>query len=174
MSKILIVSDSHGSTDLLEGIEKIHGHDADLMIHCGDSELAEDDPAIKSFKSVRGNCDFLANLPDDETHVINGVKIFVTHGHLYSVKSTLGNLFYKAKELQADIVCFGHSHILGAEMVDDVLFINPGSIRLPRGRKERTYIILNLEQGKAILQIHDYGNGEMVELRQEFTLHKKQ
>ncbi|MEH7885888.1 metallophosphoesterase [Bacillus sp. JJ1609] len=173
MCKILIVSDSHGSTELLEGIEKLHGQDAVLMIHCGDSELAEDDAAIKSFRSVRGNCDFLGNFPDDDTHVIKGVKIFVTHGHLYSVKTTLGNLFYKAKELQADIVCFGHSHILGAEMVDDVLFINPGSIRLPRARKERTYVILELKEGKAMLQIHDYGNGEMTELRQEFTLPKK-
>jgi uncharacterized protein len=173
MCKILIVSDSHGSTELLEGIEKLHGQDADLMIHCGDSELAEDDAAIKSFRSVSGNCDFLGNFPDDDTHVINGVKIFVTHGHLYSVKTTLGNLFYKAKELQADIVCFGHSHILGAEMVDDVLFINPGSIRLPRARKERTYVILELKEGRAMLQIHDYGNGEIAELRQEFTLPKK-
>lgn len=173
MSKILIVSDSHGSAELLEDIEKLHGHDADLMIHCGDSELAEDDTAIKGFKSVKGNCDFLGNFPDDDTHVINGVKILVTHGHLYSVKTTLRNLFYKAKELQADIVCFGHSHILGAEMVDDVLFINPGSIRLPRVRKERTYVILELKERKATLQIHDYGKGEMVELRQEFTLPKK-
>ncbi|MGA9226533.1 MAG: metallophosphoesterase [Mesobacillus sp.] len=173
MCKILIVSDSHGSAELLEGLEKLHGQDVDLMIHCGDSELAEDDAAIKSFRSVRGNCDFLGNFPDDDTHVINGVKIFVTHGHLYSVKTTLGNLFYKAKELQADIVCFGHSHILGAEMVDDVLFINPGSIRLPRARKERTYVILELKDGKAMLQIHDYGNGERLELRQEFILPKK-
>ncbi|MEH7442376.1 metallophosphoesterase [Bacillus sp. JJ1122] len=173
MCKILIVSDSHGSAELLEGIEKLHGQDVDLMIHCGDSELAEDDAAIKSFRSVRGNCDFLGDFPDEDTHVINGVKIFVTHGHLYSVKSTLGNLFYKAKEIDADIVCFGHSHVLGAEMVDDVLFINPGSIRLPRARKERTYIILELKDGKAMLQIHDFGNGEMAELRQEFTLPKK-
>jgi putative phosphoesterase len=172
MAKLLIVSDSHGSTELLEEIEKLHGEEVDLMIHCGDSELSEDDAAIRNYKSVKGNCDFLGSFPEDETHLINGVKIFATHGHHYSVKSTLGNLFYKAKELQANIVCFGHSHILGAEMVEDVLFINPGSVRLPRGRTERTYIILELTAGKALLQIHDYGKGELVDLRQEFTLSK--
>lgn len=172
MSKVLIVSDSHGSTEVLEGIEKLHGNDVDLMIHCGDSELSESDAAIVNFSSVKGNCDFYGNFPDDDTHVVNGVKIFVTHGHLYSVKSTLVNLYYKAKELQADIVCFGHSHLLGAEMVDDVLFINPGSIRLPRSRTEKSYAILELENEKAILRIYDYGNGELTELRQEFSLHK--
>lgn len=172
MSKVLIVSDSHGSTELLEGIEKLHGNDVELMIHCGDSELDEDAAAIKNFKSVKGNCDFYGNFPEDDMHVINGVNILVTHGHLYSVKTTLGNLFYKAKELQADIVCFGHSHILGAEMVDDVLFINPGSIRLPRGRAERTYAILELDDKKATLRIYDYGHGEMTGLRQGFSLHK--
>jgi uncharacterized protein len=174
MSKVLIVSDSHGSTELLEGIEKRHGNDVELMIHCGDSELDEEAAAIKNFKSVKGNCDFYGNFPEDDRHVLNGVNIFVTHGHLYSVKTTLVNLFYKAKELQADIVCFGHSHILGAEMVDDILFINPGSIRLPRGRKERTYAILELDDKKATLRIYDYGHGEMTGLRQEFSLHKSQ
>ncbi|NKE06351.1 MULTISPECIES: metallophosphoesterase [Mesobacillus] len=172
MSRVLIVSDSHGSTEVLEGIENLHGNDVDLMIHCGDSELSESDAAIVNFSSVKGNCDFYGNFPDEEIHAINGVRIFVTHGHLYSVKSTLVNLYYKAKELQADIVCFGHSHLLGAEMVDDVLFINPGSIRLPRGRTEKSYAILELESGKAILRIYDFGIGEISELKQEFSLHK--
>lgn len=172
MSKVLIVSDSHGSAELLEGIENLHGNEADLMIHCGDSELAEDDAVMKNFKSVKGNCDFYGDFPDDAVHVVNGEKIFVTHGHLYSVKSTLVNLYYKAKELQANIVCFGHSHNLGAEMLDGILFINPGSIRLPRGRQERTYVILELAQGKAVLRVYDYGHGEMTGLRQEFSLHK--
>lgn len=173
MSRVLIVSDSHGSTELLEKIEKQHGQYVDLMIHCGDSELSEMDAVMKKFSSVKGNCDFYGDFPDDVTLEINGSKVFVTHGHLYSVKSTLVNLFYKAKELEANIVCFGHSHILGAEMIEDVLFINPGSIRLPRGRKERTFIILELEQEKATVQIHDFGKGEIIGLRQEFSLHKQ-
>ena len=62
----------------------------------------------------------------------------VTHGHLFNVKSGLMKLRYKALEQNANIVCFGHSHILGIEKVDDILFINPGSIRFPReGEKKR-------------------------------------
>ena len=174
MGRILIVSDSHGSTELLEGIEKKHRNEVDLMIHCGDSELAETDAAICNFKSVKGNCDFFGDFPEQDTHEIDGKKVLVTHGHLYSVKSTLVNLFYKAKEMQADVVCFGHSHLLGVEMVEDVLFINPGSIRLPRSRTERSYVILELDEGKASLEIYDYGQGELVELRQEFSLPKRE
>ena len=43
------------------------------------------------------------------------------------------NLKYKAEEVNADIVCFGHSHVLGAEVIDGRLFLNPGSIRLATG-----------------------------------------
>jgi uncharacterized protein len=173
MVKILIVSDSHGSAEMLEKVERLHGQEVSLILHCGDSELSESDPAIKNFKSVKGNCDFYGDFPEDETHEISGIKIFVTHGHLYSVKTTLANLFYKAKETGADIVCFGHSHLLGVEMIEDVLFLNPGSIRLPRGRKERTYIILELDGEKAIVRIYDYEKGELLDLKQEFSLHKK-
>ncbi|HAQ08103.1 MAG TPA: YfcE family phosphodiesterase, partial [Bacillus bacterium] len=132
------------------------------------------DGSICNFKSVKGNCDFFGDFPEQDTHEIDGKKVLVTHGHLYSVKSTLVNLFYKAKEMQADVVCFGHSHLLGVEMVEDVLFINPGSIRLPRSRTERSYVILELDEGKASLEIYDYGQGELVELRQEFSLPKRE
>ena len=37
----------------------------------------------------------------------------------------------------AQVACFGHSHVLGAELIDGVLFINPGSILLPRQRVEK-------------------------------------
>lgn len=50
------------------------------------------------------------------------------------------SLTYRAKELNAQIVCFGHSHILGAEMMDHILFINPGSLLKPRGHKEKALL----------------------------------
>lgn len=173
MRKVLIVSDSHGSTEVLEEIARRHSKEVDLMIHCGDSELSEKDPAIVNYRAVKGNCDFYGKFPDQEVHDINGRKILVTHGHLYSVKSTLVNLYYKAEEEEADIVCFGHSHALSAEMVGDVLFINPGSIKLPRGRIEKTYVLLDLDRNKVVLRIFDYESGELPELTKEFSLHKK-
>ena len=56
-----------------------------------------------------------------------GKKIFITHGHLYNVKYTLNNLYYAAREKNADIVCFGHTHNPMSEYVDGLYVLNPGS-----------------------------------------------
>ncbi|WP_404329462.1 metallophosphoesterase family protein [Mesobacillus maritimus] len=172
MSKILIVSDSHGSTELLDAIKAKHASEVDQMIHCGDSELSEDNESISGFTSVKGNCDFYGDFPEEALVEVDGYKILVVHGHLYSVKSSLLSLSYRAEEAGANIVCFGHSHLLGAEKIQDVLFINPGSIRLPRGRHERTYVILELKDGKADLRVYDFDLGEMGSLTQEFSVSK--
>src|SRR5690606_34766909 len=138
MDKVLIVSDSHGLAEELMELKNRHSHETGLMIHCGDSELSAADPAIEDFLVVRRNCDMENKFRDEIITDYAGLRFLVAHGHRYSVKRTLLRLLYRAQEVEADIVCFGHSHILGAEMVDNILFINPGSLRLPRARRERT------------------------------------
>ncbi|NMD70679.1 metallophosphoesterase [Bacillus sp. DNRA2] len=170
MTKALIVSDSHRFVEELDHIKKKHQHEVDVMIHCGDSELFFDQPEIEGFVTVRGNCDYEMKYPDEQVVEFAGLKIFVTHGHLFSVKSTLMNLYYRAQELGANIVCFGHSHMLGMEQIDDILFINPGSIRLPRGRKERTYCILEQVENQLEVSVYDLDKGEIAALKQRFLL----
>ncbi len=70
-------------------------------------------------------------------------------------------LKYKAETEKADIVCFGHSHVLGAEVVDGTLYLNPGSIRLPRERLEKTYMILDLKENTIIMSVFDV-NGRQI------------
>ncbi|WP_394233147.1 metallophosphoesterase family protein [Niallia oryzisoli] len=168
--KVLIVSDSHGMTTELEKLKKIHENEVDYFIHCGDSELSPDDPAIQGFVTVRGNCDFYDEFPEDIVKEVGNRKILITHGHRYSVKSNLLKLSYRAKEEAADIACFGHSHYLGAEMIHGTLFINPGSIRLPRGRRERTYLTVELQEHSYELKVYDIDRGEVPELGQVFSL----
>jgi uncharacterized protein len=170
MNRILILSDSHGETESLADIRKRHEIEVELMIHCGDSELSSVNQAIHGFSVVRGNCDYDARFPDELVEQCGSYRLFITHGHLYSVKSTLMNLYYRSKEAQAQIVCFGHSHILGAEMFEGTLFINPGSTLLPRMRKEKTYVILELEVGKARVRVFETDGTEIVELEREFVL----
>jgi uncharacterized protein len=170
MSKVLIVSDSHGLTKELKVIRERHLNEVDLMIHCGDSELMPTDKAISGYLTVMGNCDFGAEYPLETTSEVAGRKFFITHGHRYSVKSTLMTLKYKAEEYHADIVCFGHSHVLGAEVVGGILFINPGSIRLPRERFEKTYVILDLQTDKVNLSVFELSGRELTQLAQEFIL----
>ncbi|PLR98065.1 metallophosphoesterase [Bacillus sp. T33-2] len=172
MAKILIVSDSHGSAGILGKLKARHRQEVDLMIHCGDSELEADDLAISHYTAVRGNCDFHPGFLEEAVEEVNGHRILITHGHRYNVKASLLSLSYRAEEVKADIVCFGHSHQLGAELIKGVLFINPGSILLPRGRRERTYVILELTENHAYIRVFDYDRGELEELNMSFPLLK--
>ncbi len=160
--KILVVSDSHGQTeDLIQLQNKLK--DATIaMIHCGDSELEYDDVVLQPFIYVKGNCDYGQAFAAEVVKEIGGFRFFITHGHLYNVNMTLQNLSYKAHELGANIVLFGHTHRAGSEMSrDGILFINPGSISSPRGRKERTYVILTIQDKKIDVSFYDHEGNDV-------------
>lgn len=172
MSKVLVISDSHGLTKELEVIRQRHINDVDVMIHCGDSQLMPDDRAMTGYITVMGNCDFGGGFPLETVFEISGYKFFITHGHRYSVKTSLMNLKFKAEEMAANIVCFGHSHVLGAEVIGGTLFLNPGSIRLPRERLEKTYVILDLNDEMVKMSVYDVDGKELNDLACEFTLQR--
>ena len=139
--KLLIMSDTHSATNLMEQVIEQHQQEVDAIIHCGDSELNASYFYNTPIRVVRGNCDMDDRFPLEELFTVQDLKVLVVHGHKYNVKSTLMPLFYRAQEVQASVVCFGHSHLLGAEMQGGILFINPGSLQQPRGRKEKSYAI---------------------------------
>jgi uncharacterized protein len=168
--KVLIVSDSHGLTQELEEIKKRHSEEVDAFIHCGDSELPPHSSELQNFLYVRGNCDFSKEFPLERIEDISGIRFFITHGHRYNVKMTLMNLYYRAQEINAKIVCFGHSHIAGAESINGTLFINPGSIYLPRMRKEKTYVLLEISDGKAKVCFYDIQGNKLPSLTQSFSI----
>lgn len=175
MPKVLIMSDSHGLTDEVEEIKARHSSDVDAMIHCGDSELDYDSKPLEHFHYAKGNCDFDPEMSDHQVVEIEGITFFVTHGHLLRIKSTLMPLYYKAKEAGAQVACFGHSHIAGAEKVEDLLLINPGSIRLPRDHKEPSYTILSWDASEqATLQYYHTDGRPMKDLKLETTLAAKE
>ena len=70
----------------------------------------------------------LTKLGDDEKVIeIEGVRIFATHGHLYSVKSTLARLAERAKSEGCRIALYGHTHCAREDDIDGVTLINPGN-----------------------------------------------
>ncbi|TRM12882.1 metallophosphoesterase [Lentibacillus cibarius] len=141
MPEVVIVSDSHGSTDELKIIKERHS--PEYMIHCGDSELDMDAPELDGFVKVAGNCDVDVRFPEEQTSQIGDLYFFIAHGHLHQVKSNPLAIAYRAQELKAQVVCFGHTHIAGAKKVGQQLLINPGSVLLPRRRTEKTYALMN-------------------------------
>lgn len=162
MTQILIMSDSHGYTKEIDEIN--HRHNLQYNIHCGDSELPYDAEEIKDFTIVAGNADMFSYLKDEEIIDVDGLKILVTHGHLYAVKLDLQRLSDRAQEVGADIVCFGHSHLVHAGTIDHILYVNPGSIRFPRGREEGTYIIMEIDKEKNVtVRFHEVTTGKAID-----------
>ena len=135
--KILVFSDSHGKSKHIDEALKIHGGVCDLVIFLGDG--LSDIEYIKgkypgiTFFSVKGNCDFFAGgYPNYSVLDLDGIKVLVTHGHLFGAKGGYERLVYLALEKEADAVFFGHTHVPTCEIVEcndkQIHLFNPGSI----------------------------------------------
>ena len=166
--KLLIMSDTHGDADIIQTVKNYYP-DVDKVIHCGDSELSYDHPFLQGVDRVRGNCDYFEDqFPDDLILDVDSDRIYIAHGHHFKVKTTLIPLSYRVEEVGATICCFGHSHLLGAEKIGDTLFLNPGSLRKPRGRKEKSFILLEITDTQYIVKCYSENNI----LLNEFTFDK--
>ena len=131
--KYLVVSDNHGDREILVDLVSKYRGEVDRMFHCGDSELSPSDDLWQEFLVVKGNCDYYDDFPTSIVEKTVEDIVFMTHGHLTNVRFDLTPLSLKAHEKKATIVLFGHTHEIGCEMRENILFLNPGSIRLPRG-----------------------------------------
>lgn len=131
---VAVVSDTHRHSHVFNQIIEL-SKDTDMMIHLGDN-LEDARELEKSYKgniiSVKGNCDFMNSAPSERIEIIGEKRIFITHGHKYDVKYDLLRLKYRAIEVEADIVLFGHTHQSLALYEQGIWFINPGSAALPR------------------------------------------
>ena len=109
----LIVSDLHGRENhlcrLLERVGKL-----DYIFFLGDgyanaAALCVSSPA--AFVGVKGNCDsFFCDATEEMTLDIDGVRIFLHHGHTSGVKHGLGGACAEALRREADVCLFGHTH----------------------------------------------------------------
>lgn len=129
--RILVVSDTHGNEQNLRQA-LLAQPTAEIVIHLGDGEeelerVKRSFPE-KMFLQVRGNCDWGSNLPDRGEYTAEGVKIFYTHGHLYSVKSGLYTVVSAARERKAQVLLFGHTHQPLTDYEDGLHIMNPGSL----------------------------------------------
>ncbi|BEP29859.1 metallophosphoesterase [Helicovermis profundi] len=148
MIKIGILSDSHGKDEnIRKFVCEIEKKNIDLIFHLGD--LKSDCEIIKKYTnkkiySVLGNCDYMSSGNMDLLLNIEGIKFFLTHGHKYGVKYSLNNIYYKAKELNADVVLFGHTHSPFIIKEKDLEIINPGSLSFPRGKLGKSYAVITV------------------------------
>ena len=120
IKRLIIASDSHKHSDKLSLIN-MYEDDNDIKdityILVGDSEDEEDN--IRPFISVRGNMDFYP-YPIKLELVIYNHRILIYHGHI------------RCNNNNCDVVIQGHTHVFKNEMIDKVLYLNPGSVTYPR------------------------------------------
>lgn len=156
--KLLVISDIHGSLFYLQkmieifeknsydkililGDELYHGPRNPLPKNYSPKEVAE---LLNRYKNkiiaVRGNCDSEVDqmvleypmMSDYNLIFWNNKKIFMTHGHTYNINNPL-------PMEEGDILIYGHFHIPMINIENNRIFLNPGSISLPKENFQNSF-----------------------------------
>lgn len=159
--KLMIASDIHGSAyycrKLMHAYEKEKADKllllGDLLYHGPRNDLPRDyDPKqvigmLNGIKEeilcVRGNCDtevdqMVLEFPIMAEYCILYIEnhmLFCTHGHRFSLEEP--PLLKKG-----DILLHGHTHVPKCMQQDNFLYLNPGSVSIPKEDSPRGYMIL--------------------------------
>lgn len=150
-ARIVVISDSHGDTDALRRVLE-QQPTARAIFHLGDGaremeSLAETCSA--PVYQVLGNCDSrLLQHPPTQEVVLGGCRIFATHGHLYGVKHDIYRLTCAAREREATLALFGHTHTPFTAYEEGLYLVNPGSVS-HRG----TYATVDIDRGALLSTI---------------------
>lgn len=166
--KILVFSDSHGNPSNISKAIKMHPY-AELLIHLGDGindlyKIKETYPDYEAV-TVYGNFEdsFFVKKSENTFNCVtaNGKKIFLCHGHRYSVGFSKQNLIYAALEQGADIALFGHTHVkhneylpperLNTDTEKGLYLFNPGSISRPRDSIYASFGIIEIRDDGILL-----------------------
>lgn len=158
--KILFISDIHGIDINLRKIESIVDNEKiNKLVVLGDLYYAgplynkKYDVNSNNVKDIltkysdkiiclRGNCDSDVDVKVSDFPICNnlslicidGLDIYLTHGNEY-------NLEKNKKFNRNGILVYGHEHIPYIKKKGDMLYINVGSISLPRDNNKSTYMI---------------------------------
>lgn len=158
--KALFISDIHGIYQNLEYIENIIKKEKiEKLIVLGDlyycgptySYIYEvNSQKVKDFLTkhrdilicMKGNCDSDVDLKVSDFPICNNlsllyidnINIYITHGNEYNQEK---NSKFNSK----DVLVYGHEHIPYIKKNNDMIYINVGSISLPRNNNKPTYMI---------------------------------
>lgn len=158
--KYFIASDIHGSLkhakSLFEAFEREQADRilllGDLLYHGPRNDLPEEyNPKavielLNQYKKyilcVRGNCDtevdqMVLNFPIMADYAIlsqGEVVVYATHGHVFGENNP-------PAIQKGDILLCGHTHIPACAQKEDYIYMNPGSVSIPKEDSWRGYII---------------------------------
>lgn len=179
--KIIFISDIHGSAVAMKFMENIFNEETpDCIVILGDQlyhgprnplpigyDPEKTAELLNKYKgkiiAVKGNCDsevdqMVLDYPimAEYSHILlKNKKIFLTHGHKYTYEKI-------PKLNNGDIYAFGHTHLPVLEKKNDLIFLNPGSISLPKNDNLPSYAVLTDDE-IAIFTINNYQNVSKVQ-----------
>lgn len=158
--KILVFSDSHGSTFVMDEVLKSPPRGLTAVFHLGDGSeegerLMQKHPEY-AYVGVRGNCDILDVRRKETVYTTRGgVRFMLTHGHAYGVKSSLDGAAITAAAEDASVLLYGHTHIADDRVVrtavGDVRAVNPGSVRMAE------YAVITVDDGEITVELKRHG-----------------
>ena len=158
--KLLIASDIHGSAYYCEKLIEAYVYEnadkllllGDILYHGPRNDLPHEyEPKtviamLNAMKDkilcVRGNCDTEVDqmvlefpcMADYALLSLDGVTVYATHGHVYN-EAKLPPI------TDGDILLCGHTHIPKCEKHDKFIYMNPGSVSIPKDNSYNGYMI---------------------------------
>jgi len=151
LTRLLVISDTHGNLANAQKAINLMGS-IDLIVHAGDHYL----DALKISRSavipvvgVAGNRDYSSEAAEEELFCVEDSKLYVTHGHQYAATARVSGLQKRAKHLGAQVVIYGHTHVPHLEVLDGRMYLNPGSLHLPRDASGKSFALLEI-RGKTV------------------------
>jgi putative phosphoesterase len=145
--KVMVLSDTHGNYPLaLKAVES--ALPVDGIVHVGD--ITEDALIIEEITGqnilkVMGNCDPTGVAPRELEWTVAGRRFLITHGDRYQVKSGLDRLLRRALAADVHVVLYGHTHVASVEIIDGILFVNPGYF--DKEGTSGSYAVVNVTAG---------------------------
>lgn len=155
--RILIISDTHRYLghyyEMLERTGPV-----DQILHLGDVEGDEEEICATAgcpVAFVAGNNDYFSRNDKEKELTLDGVRIFMTHGHNYGVSMGNERLLAEGISRKVDVALYGHTHRPCVEKVNSLYLVNPGSLSYPRqqGRKPSYVLMETGEDGKISFDI---------------------
>lgn len=143
MKRVIVVSDSHGDVQTLREcfvLAQKKGR-VDVAVFLGDGAddfaVVRRDLEVSGIQcyAVSGNNDWRCDDPMEITFRVGGVPFYACHGHTRHVKYGLDRLWYAAREREAQVVLYGHTHVADISLDYGLQLINPGAVcsRRPKG-----------------------------------------
>jgi len=151
LPRIGLISDTHGFLD-----PQVVDHFAGVqhILHAGDigwPKIILELEGIAPVTAVTGNTDH--GLPYRETEVLQVAAQTLLIHHIVNPRRLEERLERRIAQAGAEVVVFGHTHEPFCEVVNRVLFVNPGSAGRARFGKPRTLAILHWSEGAADFEV---------------------